>query len=555
MSTQLGKNFVARFFKDDESDNEITGLDRKNRNKRLREIMKIAKKYRADKGLTPKAFRLMLEELGPTFVKAGQVLSMRSEILPKRFTDELTSLRSDVSPLPYDLVLQTLQQEYGRPLDEIFASIDEHPEGSASVAQVHRAKLVTGEDVAIKVQRPGVQETMAQDISIMRTLVNTISFATKQAQIIDLNEVVEELWITFQEETDFIQEAQNLVKFAEMNKDVVYITCPKAYPELTTKHVIVMEYIDGINISQTEELEKRGYDLKEIGLKLVDNYTTQVLEHGYFHGDPHPGNIFIRGGQIVYIDLGMMGYISKRDANYLKAIMYAAGEQNVPALKEALLNFAIEKDMAKVNHAQFLADLDSIMSQFVSMNLRELDVGAFLNELFSLAARSHVVMPSSASMISKGFVTLEGVLDENIPNTNLIQIITAHIVNEESKGEKAQREINEFLAKSNLATRGLLNAATFVPEFMKMMTRGQLEFNMNLGMEPSQLSKMSNMADRLALAVIIAGLFIGSSIVYYAKIKPLIFGIPILGFLGYLGAFILSVIVVLDILLTRKRMR
>lgn len=537
---------------DNTSDIEKYGFTKRNRNKRLAEIYKIIRKHRLTKGVSPEGLRLLLEDLGPTFVKIGQVLSMRSEILPKKYCDELTKLRADVRPLPYEVVLATLQREYDRPLEEIFAHIDEKPNGSASVAQVHRATLVTGEDVAIKVQRPGVQEVMAQDISIMRSIVHTVMLFSNSEQIIDLEDVVEELWQTFKEETDFLQEAANLDEFARRNADVKYISCPKAYHELCTEHVVVMEYVEGINIGDTDALIENGYDLQEIGNKLVDNYTRQVLDDGFFHGDPHPGNIIIRGGQIVYIDLGMMGYLSARDRKYLGQIIFAVGEQDIPKLKSALFSFAVDKDTSRVDHAQFLDDLDGIVELFGTMDLKDFDIGGFLGDLFSLASRSHVVLPSSSSMISKGFVTLEGVLDECLPETNLIEIITNHASSDYSKDKILEKEAKDFLVTSKVASRSLLKGGTYFAEFMKMLTRGQLKFNMELTGSEVPLKTMGDMVDRIAMSVIIAGLFVGSSIVYMAEIKPLIFGIPILGFLGYLGAFVLSVWVVWDIWKTRR---
>lgn len=548
----ISKKPISWFLKEDVEKGQ-EGFTRKNRNKRVREILGIAKKFKVAKGLTPEAFRLFLEELGPTFVKAGQVLSMRSEILPKSFTDELTKLRAQVSPLSYELVLKTLEYEYNKPLDTIFSHIEAIPEGSASVAQVHRAKLVSGEEVAIKVQRPGVKEVMSQDISIMKSLVSLINVATPKASIIDLEEVIDELWKTFQEETDFLQEAYNLKKFAEINKNAAYISCPKPFLEYCTENVVVMEYIDGIAISDTKALEENGYSLAEIGLKLVDNYTSQVLDDGYFHGDPHPGNIIIKDGKIVYIDLGMMGTLSKRDALYLKDIIYSVGQQDVSKLKDALLNFAIEKDSSKINHGQFLSDLDSIMSQFGTMDLKELDVGNFLNELFSLAQRNYVVMPSSASMISKGFVTLEGVLDECLPETNIIQIITAHIANSESIDERASSEIQELARKSRNSSLALMDASAYTPELFKMLTRGQLKFNMEVTGSEKPLAVLRSMVDRLTLSMVIAGLFIGSSIVYISELPPKLFGVPVLGFLGYLGAFVLSVWVVSEIFISKRK--
>ena len=286
------------------------GVSAKRRHARILQIFGIVRKYDVFGGITPVKFRRMLEELGPTFVKAGQILSMRSEILPERFCSELTKLRSDVDPMPYETVIAVLEQEYGGQFGELFDAIGEHPLGSASVAQVHRARLATGEDVAVKVQRPHVQEVMAQDIDIMRSLVRHLTPFFKGEQFLDLTSVVEELWDTFREETDFLVEARNLEEFRRNNEDCKFVTCPKPYLRLCTKHVVVMDYVDGITISSPARLVEEGYDLTEIGTKLVDNYASQLLDDGFFHADPHPGNIEVFGGQIVFLDLGITGRLS-----------------------------------------------------------------------------------------------------------------------------------------------------------------------------------------------------------------------------------------------------
>lgn len=216
--------------------------------------------------------------------------------------------------MPYQIVVDTLTQEYGRPIGEVFARIDPTPLGSASLAQVHRATLVTGEDVAVKVQRPGVREIMALDVSIMRSIARTATKMLPSAQVVDLGGVVEELWDTFESETDFLVEARNLSEFKRFCEAYRYMDCPKPYMDLCTEHVVVMDYVEGIAVSHTDQLIEAGYDLKEIGTKLVDNYATQVLDDGFFHADPHPGNIIISGGQIVLIDLGMTGGSTARPA-------------------------------------------------------------------------------------------------------------------------------------------------------------------------------------------------------------------------------------------------
>ena len=285
-------------------------LNRKSRSRRLREIYGILGKHHFLRGFSPEEFRALLEDLGPSFVKIGQTLSTRSEILPQAYCDELAKLQTECDPLPFDKVLEALKAIYGDRLERTFDEIDPHPLGSASLAQVHKAWLKNGDIVAVKVQRPGVKATMAQDIDIMRVMAKRAARFAKGEQMVDFSDVVEEMWKTFLEETDFLCEAENLRLFRQLNGDVAFIDCPLVYPELCSEYCLVMEYIEGIPIADHERLRAAGYDLSEIGEKMLDNYASQILDHGFFHADPHPGNILVREGKVVYIDLGIMGRLT-----------------------------------------------------------------------------------------------------------------------------------------------------------------------------------------------------------------------------------------------------
>ena len=531
-------------------------LTRRGKIKRLGQITRIVEQFDVLHGLTPVKMRLMFEALGPTFVKVGQILSMRSEILPQSFCDELAKLRADADPMPYSTVLDVLAAEYGRPADEVFAHIDPKPLGSASLAQVHRATLKTGEDVAIKVQRPGVRETMAQDVSIMRSIAKAATKVIRTSQIVDLKGVVEELWDTFESETDFLIEARNLAEFKRFSVRFKYMDCPTVYVELCTEHVVVMEYIDGISVSHPGQLIDAGYDLKEIGTKLVDNYATQILDDGFFHADPHPGNILIRGGQIILIDLGMTGRLDQRTRAVLKEMIFAVAKQDSPALAEGLLRFAgTEADPE--DYPALLADLDVIVKEFGTVDLAELDIAAFLTALTQMAGRHNIEVPSTVTTIGRALVTLEGLLDEFIPDVNMIEIISDHIATSKSLKNATKDEIKSLGVEGHQALHATLSTMTELKTVARMLTRGQLRVNMELvgSEEPFQL--LSDMVNRLTMALIVVGLFVGSSIVYYAGMKPIIFGIPVIGFMGYVVAFALGVWIVIDIYLkgrkTKKR--
>lgn len=511
------------------------------RRQRIAEIIRLVRKYQVWNNLTPVRLRCLIEELGPMFVKMGQILANRSEILPQPFCDELRRLRSDVDPVPYQVVLECLEVEYGQELGTIFDAIDPNPLGSASLAQVHRARLATGEDVAVKVQRPGAQQVMAQDIDIMRSIVRHASKFVKTDQFVDLKGVVEELWQSFREETNFLMEARNLDDFYAYHKNTRGVSCPRSYLKFCTEHVVVMDYIDGISIGDPDRLRAEGYDLEKIGGQIVEDYSTQVLDDGFFHADPHAGNIILKDGVIYFIDLGMVGRMSSHDRGIVKDMIFAVAEGDVPKLKDSLMRFAVTRgDSASLDHTAFLSDLDFIVADFAGLDLKDLDIGEFLTSLVSLARKNNVELPSVVTMFARGMVTLEGLLTEYMPNVNMVQIISAHIKNEKSSYRRMQETAQDLAHDAYRAAKGQLEAAEYLGLASRMLTRGQLKVNTQVLGSEAVLRHLGSIVDRMSMAIVIAGLFIGSSVVYFAKIEPVVFGIPVIGFIGYLSALILA---------------
>ena len=523
------------------------GLNSKSRRRRMREIIGIVGKHRALEGFTPEEFRAMLEDLGPSFVKIGQTLSTRSEILPKVFCEELTKLQTECDPLPFDEMLAALDKEFGGRRKEIFAEIDSKPLGSASLAQVHRAVLTSGESVAIKIQRPGVKATMALDIDIMRTLARRASRYMKGEQMLDLRAVVEEMWATFLEETDFRREAANLAEFAELNRDCAFVACPKVYTDLCSEFVLVMEYVDGIPVGDADRLVANGYDLEEIGSKMLDNYATQILDHGFFHADPHPGNVIIRDGRIVYIDLGNMGRLSARDRAGFGDIIEAVGLKDPGALKDALMRFAAKKDNAAIDHARFLADLDLLLEDYGSCDVVEIDVGQFLSDIMQLTRSCNVMLPASVTSVSRGIVTIEGTVAPYIPNQNIVAIINAHIKGKKGTREEIRDALEDLVRAIYSSGCGTLDAASYSGEALKMLTRGQLKMNMEVLGSEAPLAHLSRMINRVAIAMVIAGLFVGSSLMAGTTMEPRFLGVPLLSFFGYFGSLVLSIWLIFSI--------
>lgn len=522
-------------------------LSPKTRRARMAEILKIVRKHKLMSSVTPEEFRAMLEDLGPSFVKIGQTLSTRSEILPQAYCDELSKLQAECEPLPFADMLAALDAEYGPRRSAIFAEIDPTPLGSASLAQVHRACLSTGEQVAVKIQRPGVKATMALDIDIMRMLARQASRVMKDDQFVDLREVVEEMWRTFLEETDFRREAENLEEFARLNEKCVFIGSPHVYSELCTEYVLVMEYVEGIPINQRERLLSAGYDLEEIGVKLLDNYATQVLDHGFFHADPHPGNLIIRGGQIVYIDLGIMGRLSDRDRAGFSSIIKAVGNRDAAELKEALIRFAVQKDNSAIDHTRFLADLDGLLADYGSVDISQIDVGSMLNDIMALTRSCRVMLPSSVTNVARGLVTVEGTVASYIADQNIVSIINDHLKRTADASEMLSSALQELALALRSSGRGVLEASAYSGEALKMLTRGQLKVNMEMTGSEEPFRKLSKLFTRVTLALIVAGLFMGSSMLSLSAMEPRLLGVPVLAAIGYVSAFLLSVWIVVDI--------
>ncbi len=524
------------------------GLSRRSRWARLREMLQIVRRHKLRNGLTPEELRSMLEELGPSFIKIGQTLSTRSEILPPAYCEELSHLQTECDPLPFDRVLAALDAIYNNQTNEIFSEIDPTPLGSASLAQVHRAVLrKNGEAVAIKVQRPGVRVIMAQDIDMMRSLAKHAQRFMKDNQIVDLRDVVEELWKTFLEETDFKKEAENLAEFASLNNSVAFIRCPTPYLEYCTEEVLVMEYIDGISIRDTEKLIKNGYNLEEIGEKLLDNYATQVLEHGFFHADPHPGNISICKGQVVYLDLGIMGRLTPEERLGLGRIIEAVGHKNSAMLEDALIAFSVGGNIYAIDHPRLLDILDRIIDQYASADVASIDIGAFLTDITAAMRECKVELPSCLTAVARGLVTLEGTLLRFVGSFNMVDIINRHLRNTRDYRDEFEQAARDFIIEMDRSARGMARAAEHIGDTVRMLSRGQLKINMEMLGSDEPMGKLSRIVNRMTLGMIAAGSFVSAALISGSP-GPQVFGLPLFSFFGYAAGTALTIWVLVDII-------
>ncbi len=527
-------------------------LTRKTRLARMREILRIIRKHDVRDGVSPAEFRAILEDLGPTFMKIGQVLSTRSEILPQAYCDELAHLQANTTPLPFEEVVAALDAVYGDRRGRIFRSIDPKPLGSASLAQVHKATLMNGDEVAVKVQRPGVRTVMAQDIDVLRSIVKHLDRFIPNDQMLDFHAVVEELWVAFVEETDFTREAENLREFALLNRDVAFVSCPEPYLEYCTPDVLVMEYVDGISIRDADAIIDAGYNLSEIGDKMMDNFAKQILDDGFFHADPHPGNIVIKDGKIVYLDLGIMGRLSSRDRSAFGEIIKAVGLQNASALKDALISFAVDVNLESIDHPRLLSELDNVLGSYASCDVADIDIGAFLTDILALTRQCKVTLPSSVTAVSRSLVTLEGTVLAYVGSFNIADIINRRLRREQTKPEALGKALEDTLVDLRAAGKGINAAASYSGEMMKMLTRGQFKVNMNMLGSDEPLAKLSRIVNRMTLGLMIAGLLVAGALISSVEGMPKVLGLPVLADVMFVSAFVLSAVVVADFYRKRK---
>ena len=509
----------------------------------------VLKKYKITQGLTPEKLRLILQELGPTYIKLGQIMSLHSDILPKEYCEELMKLCSDVEPMPFEQVEEVLYESFGCKWNEIFSRIDKKPLGAASIAQVHYAVLKNGDEVVVKVQRKGIHDIMSRDITMLHKAVRLVPPVPIKG-IVDFDMVLDEMWAVAQEEMNFLTEASNMEEFARNNKDIVFAATPCLYREYTTSCVLVMEYIDGYRIDDKENLQKDGYDLNEIGSKLVDNYIKQVIEDGFFHADPHPGNVHIRDGKIVWMDMGMMGRLSERDKKELGKAVTGIALNDIGMIQDAVL--AVGDFRGEPDTARLYKDIRMLIDKYGNQEMGQIDVAVFMQELMEIMKTNKIALPHGFTMLARGLTQMEGVLADIAPSINMVEIAAARL--------KEQMWQN-FDWKSELKNTGktLYNSAhraiTLPQQLARILEeyeRGQTRINLDMHSSDQLSGLLHRLVRNIVMGLWVMALLISSSIVCTTDMKPRILGIPALGVLGYLFAVIIVLYTIVKHFISRK---
>ncbi|WKK92188.1 AarF/UbiB family protein [Clostridioides difficile] len=329
---------------------------------------------------TGERMKRVLEELGPTYIKIGQILSTRKDLLDQDIIDEISKLRDDVEKFDSNIAIDIFKEEVGLSIEEIFLEFKEEPIAAASIGQVYEGVLKTGEEVIVKIQRPNIEKIIKSDLEILRTIANTLKDLKKDFNL-DLVQMIEEFQTQLMRELDYTFEAINATKFSRIfkNSDEVYI--PKVYSEYNTKKILVMEKVNGTKLSDVEKIRRLGYNTKTIVEIGVRSFFTQVLSHGFFHADPHPGNIFVVAkNKIAYIDFGMIGIIDNKTLNQLNEIALAGVEKNVDKIIYLLIEMDALNGEADIKGLR--QDLLYLIHYYYDISIEKINVTDILNELF-----------------------------------------------------------------------------------------------------------------------------------------------------------------------------
>lgn len=492
---------------------------------RFGEIVAILSRHHVVKGMTPEELRQLFEELGPTYVKLGQILSTRSDILPEAVCLELSKLRSDAAPMSIETVRAAIESEFSKPWDEVFRWMDPEPLGSASIAQAHLAELPDGRKVVAKVQRPGIHETMARDVALLKKAAGLIKY-TPVGGAVDFSLVLDELWKAAQHEMNFLEEAENLREFARLNAKVSYVCCPQVVDDLVTSRVLVLEYVDGCPIDDREALKNAGCNLGDIASKLAENFIKQVVEDRFFHADPHPGNIRVRDGVIVWLDLGMMGRLNGADGMMFTRYMEAIEKNDAEAVTDVVLAMGVCKEPP--DRARLTADIEVLLSKYRQMPLSSINAGGVMQEFLALARRHEIAMPASLTMLARSAVILESVLTHLDPDTNLLKIMSLYIHKDSIGLEQLQKRIERVIRQLYGAPEKLSAIPGQVSDALARLLSGHVTLGVNIAGQEQESRASDRRNLRLSLTILAASLILGASLVSLS-------GIPGPGGLMWLG--------------------
>ncbi len=495
----------------------------------------------------PERLRLVFEELGPTFIKLGQLLSTRPDLIPADYLDELARLQDEVPAFSLAEVHAIFREELGRSPDEVFHYFDAEPLAAASIGQVHRARLDSGAEVVVKVQRPDIDTVIAVDLEILAHIAGLMEQYLEEVQGHRPTAIVQEFARSLSREIDFAVELANIQRFARQFERNPAIHVPLVYPELSTQRVLVMEYVLGIKASMTTQLREQGYDLPLIAERGATLVMEQIFVHGFFHADPHPGNLFILPDNVVcFIDFGQMGRLSRKDREDFTDLvldLVAGDERNIV---DGVLKVTVQ--LGEVDREGLGRDLGSLMDLYLYRPLDELEAGRILQDLLDLVTRHKLTFKPAFYQMMKALSTVEGVglmLDPKLELIRLARPFMRRIRLERMRPGRLAEEI----ARTG---SGYLQLVRELPEELRAILRQLRGGRMRIEFEHHGLqalgAALDRVSNRIAFAIVLAALIVGSSLIVLSDIPPHWHDIPVIGLLGFLVAGIMGFWLLLSII-------
>lgn len=496
----------------------------------------------------PEHFRAALEELGTTFIKLGQILSTRADLLPPDYLTELARLQDSASPVPFAAIQETLVAELGQPIESVFADFDPEPLASASIGQAHAATLPDGTEVVVKIRRPGVVEQVNEDLDILKELAATAARHWEFADQYDLVGLVDEFSQTLRSELDYVREGHSAERFAANFASDSSIHIPRVFWETTTSRVLTLERIRGVKINDLSGLDAQGTDRRWLA-----NYATNVLlkmvcEDGFFHADPHPGNFFIeQNGAIGLIDFGMVGVLDERTQERLADLLIAISHQDADRLVDTLLDLGVTRK--RVDRALFRRDIEHLLGTYWGLPLSELKVTALLNDVFAVMRQHHLHLPSNLALLLKTVIMIEGLGESLHPDFHFTTTLAPYTERLVLREYSPLRWIRGF----GRAGLDFARLGAEMPQQLRRIVNAAEEGNFQIGMHPEGfdpiINRLEKISNRIVLGVIAAA-FINGLAVLVSVYKPPgweRWGWVVFAF-GFLCALLLGIYLALSIL-------
>ncbi len=495
-------------------------------------------------GFTPEELRTTLEDLGPTYVKIGQIMSSRVDLLPESYCKELEKLRQSVKPLDPEVARAVIEEETGKKIDEIYSEFRDKPLGSASIGQVHYAVLKDGTKVVTKVQRPLIADMMRKDYVLLKKLaglVNSVS-DNEDGEGIDLVSVIEELEKVTDEELDFRVEANN-TKFFKENciDDEEKITCPTVIDELTTERIFTMTFVDGYSIAKKDRLISDGYDPLEVGKVIAENYVHQVLDIGTFHADPHQGNIMFTNGKPCWIDFGMIGHISDKDIDTIQGLIVSLLAGDSEGMVKSI--FSMGAASTKTNRDALTEDVTTFLSGYDGASgIDDIDMGVLFDEITELTSKHHITLPGQYTMLGRSLITIEGVIEQLCPELDLFTLLSNAMIERSKKSFDLKKTLLD--AGKELVSAGKKTAKIpgFIAETLGALAKGKAKINIELAGIDEPLERIGIYIKYVVMVIVACVLFIGSCILASVDIQPKTTnGMPLLAVGGIVFSIALTI--------------